>query len=341
MTVIYKLNTVTLFLHNLNQSKLDYISQAKALKKIGVSVVPLRTDGSKLPKIKWAVYQDRIMADFEIEQHFKDCGGVAALTGKISNLYVLDFDLKYQHETQDFWKAFMAEVPIELKKKMFINRTRNNGFHIWIRTEFEDTSRKLTRRASSIPELMDRYQIMINEDISPITASENLLKSPYEVIIETRSRGSYAVFYHVDYQRFYGKKLHKFTIEEVELLNNIAYSLDFAFSPEKVVSTDIKTFSTVRRFNESATASEVLQLLESTGMFQYAGSDREGNLKVLRRGSNSKYSGRVFMQNAVLHLFSQNSIFSTYNKSSFSPFEVYMITKNLTHEQAVKELSKR
>ena len=99
---------------------MNYIKEAKALKKIGVSVVPLRTDGSKLPKIKWAVYQTRIMADFEIETHFEDCGGVAAITGEISNLYVLDFDLKYQHESQDFWKDFMDKIPTELKKKLMM-----------------------------------------------------------------------------------------------------------------------------------------------------------------------------------------------------------------------------
>lgn len=320
---------------------MDYTAQAKALKDIGISVVPLRKDGSKLPKIKWAIYQERIMADFEIEQHFKECGGVAAITGKISNLYVLDFDLKYQHDTQDFWKAFMDKVPEEMKKRMFINRTRNNGFHVWIRTEFEDTSRKLTRRANTIPELMGRYQLMLEEGISPIAASENLLKSPFEVIIETRSRGSYAVFYHTDYTRFYGKKLNRFTIEEVEFLNEIAYSLDFAFEPERVHIGKVQEFSTVRQFNESATPQDVMQLLESTGMFSYVGTERGGNLKVLRRGSKAKYSGRIFLQNAVLHLFTQNSIFSTLNKTSFSPFEVYMVTKNLTHEQAVKELSKK
>ena len=96
---------------------MDYIEHAKALKKIGVSVVPLRTDGSKLPSMKWKPYNERLMADFEIEKHFKDCGGVAAVTGEISRLYVLDFDLKYQLDTQDFWTAFMEKVPKEMKKK--------------------------------------------------------------------------------------------------------------------------------------------------------------------------------------------------------------------------------
>jgi hypothetical protein len=319
---------------------MDYIAHAKALKKVGISVAPLRTDGSKLPKIKWAVYQTRIMADFEIEKHFKDCGGVAAITGNISNLYVLDFDLKYQHESQNFWKDFMSKVPKELRKKLFVNRTKNNGMHVWMRTTFEDKSRKLTRRASTIPELLTRFDELILTGKNEMEASEQILKSPFEVVIETRSRGSYAVFYHPEYTRLYGTKLQMLTLEEVNLLNEIAYSLDFCYQPPKVYVAKGKEFSTVKQFNEDATPELIVQLLESTGMFSSVGTESNGNIKVLRSGSNAKYSGRVFLQNAVFHIFSQNTMFDTTMKNSFSPFEVYMVTKNLTHEQAVKELTK-
>ena len=319
---------------------MDYIKQAKALKKIGVSVVPLRTDGSKLPKIKWAVYQTRIMADFEIETHFEDCGGVAAITGEISNLYVLDFDLKYQHESQDFWKDFMDKIPTELKKKLFINTTKNNGMHVWMRTDFEDKSRKLTRRASTIPELMLRYEELVKQGKEPLMASEQILKSPFEVVIETRSRGSYAVFYHPEYTRFYGTKLQKLTLEEVELLNETAYSLDYCYQQPRVYDVGGADFSTVRKYNDDADAYRTVSLLEATGMFSVVGTERNGDMKVLRLGSSAAYSGRVFAQTGVFHVFSQNTMFDTTVKNSFSPFEVYMVTKNLTHEQAVKELSK-
>ena len=320
---------------------MDYIKQAKALKNKGISVVPLRTDGSKLPSLKWSAYNDRIMSDFEIETNFKDCGGVAAVTGEISQLYVYDFDLKYQLDSQDYWKAFMDRVPKELKKKFLINKTKNGGFHVWFRTAYVDKSRKLTRRANTIPELMDRYETLTSQGVDPVKASGMLLKSPFEVIIETRSRGSYAVFYHPEYTRFYGTKLQTLTIEETEFLNEIAYSLDFAFMQEKIYVGKVNHFSTVKKYNEDATTSSVLDLLTSCGMFSYVDTERDGNIRILRVGSKSEYSGRIYVRNSVLHLFSENTIFSSLNKMSFSPFEVYMVCNNFNHEQAVNALTEK
>ena len=116
--------------------KLDYRKTAKKLKDLGISVVPLRTDGSKLPAIKWSIYNERLMTDFEIDKYFKSCGGIAAVTGKISRLYCLDFDLKYQLESQDYWTAFMEKLPKHIKGKMLINETKNGGKHIWVRTDW-------------------------------------------------------------------------------------------------------------------------------------------------------------------------------------------------------------
>lgn len=318
---------------------MNYIEQAKALKNRGISVVPLKLDGSKLPKIKWSIFQDRIMSDWEIEHHFAECGGVAAITGNVSKLYVLDFDLKYQHKSQDFWKAFMEKVPKDIRKKLLVNNTRNKGKHVWFRTDFEDKSRKLTRRASTIPELMLRYNELIAEGIEDLKASEQILKAPFEVVIETRSRGSYAVFFHEEYIRFYGKKLLYLTLEETELLNEIAYSLDYCYLPPKKSQSRGKGFSTVKKYNEDATPDSVLDLLTQTGMFTFVGAERSGDYKVLRLGSKAEHSGKIFQQNAVLHLFTQNTMFDTTVKNSFSPFEVLMISQNLTHEQAVKALT--
>ena len=239
---------------------MDYRKTAKKLKDLGVSVVPLKIDGSKLPKIKWKIYQERLMNDFEIEKYFKECGGVAALTGKSSRLYNLDFDLKYQLDTQDFWKDFMDKVPKYMKKRMLVNTTRNNGMHVWLRTDFEATSTHLTRRASTIPELMIKYDKLLEVGKDPQQASELILKKPYEVVIETRSKGSYAVIAHPDYKRIYGT-LHEFTIEEVEFLNEIAYSLDYCYQPKIIFKGSTKQFATVRKYNEEATGALTLSLL--------------------------------------------------------------------------------
>lgn len=317
----------------------DYRKTAKKLKDRGISVVPLQTNGSKLPSMKWSVFQERIMADWEIDKYFKSCGGVAAVTGKVSRLYCLDFDLKYQLESQDFWKAYLELLPKKLKGKMLINETRNKGKHIWVRTEYEATSTHLTRRASTIPELMVRYNELLVKGKTSEEASELILRKPYEVVIETRSRGSYAVIAHPEYKRWYGETIGEFTLDEVNQLNEAAYALDFDYQPKPVFTGEIQDFSTIRKFNDSANGALTLSLLENTGMFSYVDTDRLGNIKVLRMGSKSGYSGRIYGDTGVLHIFSPNTLFDTSLKSSFSPFDVYMITKNLTFEDAVKELS--
>jgi len=318
---------------------MNYTKQAKNLKNMGISVVPLRTD-SKLPKMKWKPYITRIMSDKEIDEHFKDCGGIAAVTGEVSNLYLLDFDLKYQTKNQDFWKDFMAEVPDTIKKKMLINKTKNNGFHIWMRTDFEAKSTHLTRRASTIPELMIKHSELVELGRTSEQASELILRKPFEVIIETRSRGSYGVITHKDYKRFYGKKIHKLTVKEIESLNEIARSLDYSFIKKEIFSGSTKDFSTLKKYNENSTGDSVLDVLVRSGMFSFVETERSGNMTILRIGSNSIHSGRIYRDTGVVHLFTTNSIFDISSKSSFSPFETYCIINNLTKEQAIIRLSK-
>ena len=54
----------------------------------------------------------------------------------ISDLFLLDFDLKYQEEHQDFFKDFGDRLPLEIKKKFLINQTGSGvGRHVWFRTE--------------------------------------------------------------------------------------------------------------------------------------------------------------------------------------------------------------
>jgi len=318
----------------------NYIKTAKKLKAQGVSVVPLRTDGSKLPKIKWKHLQDEYITDKELEYQFKECGGIAAITGAISRLYVLDFDLKYQFESQDFWTEFMNKVPTVMKKKFLVNSTKNDGMHIWMRTDFEDQSRHYTRRVSTIPELQAKYDKLIKENADPIKVSEMILKNPYEVVIESRSRGSYAVIAHPDYTRVWGNRLKEFSIEEVEFLNEIAYSLDYEFIPRQTFTGEVKEYKTVVEFNNNATPEQVLALLESTGMYKYVSKERDGTLLILRTGGKSKYSGKIFGDNSVLFLHSSNApLFDTTGDCAYSPFEVFRICKNLTYEQAINELN--
>jgi hypothetical protein len=320
-------------------SKTNYIAEAKLMASTGTSVIPVRSDGSKLPSMRWKEYQKRIMTDDEIDHHFFNCGGVIAVTGKVSRLLCIDFDLDKERESDDFWKRFMCKVPDEMKQRMLINRTRSGGFHVWIRTDYEDKSRKITHRPLTILELADRYETLIDNGANEETASMMLLKKPVECVIETRSRGSYGVFDHAQYSRFYGDKINWFTVEEVEFLLNIGYSLDFNYKKPKVYTGDVEDYKIITKFNEDSTAEGVTEIIEASGMFTFYDIDNNGNTRLARVGSSSLFSAYVYKDTGVLHIFGLNPITED-DINTLSPFEVFCAVNGLEDSEAIQTIKK-
>lgn len=68
--------------------------KARFYKKNELSVIPIRP-GKKTPKIKWTPFQKRIMSLEEIEEYFGKNSNIAIVTGKISNIIVLDIDPRH------------------------------------------------------------------------------------------------------------------------------------------------------------------------------------------------------------------------------------------------------
>jgi hypothetical protein len=317
--------------------KKDYRYEALALASIGISVIPVKDDGSKLPKIKWKEFQERIMTEEEIDLHFESCGGVIAITGEISKLLCIDFDLDKQRDSDDFWGSFMSQVPVHMKEKMLVNQTRSGGFHIWLKTDYEDKSRKIAHRPLTIPELNDRYNILIDNGANEDTATTILLKKPLECVIETRSKGSYGVFVHHQYKRFYNKSLSWFTKEEIEFLLNIAYSLDYTYKPKRVFEGNVNSYRIIAKFNKDTKASGVVRMLEESGMFTVFDIDTNGNYRLSRVGSSSLFSAYVYGDTGNLKIFGLNPLTND-EKSVLQPFEVYCAVNELTTDEAIEKL---
>jgi hypothetical protein len=320
-------------------NKTNYISEAKFMASIGVSVIPVRVDGSKLPSIRWKEFQTRIMTDAEIDYHFFNCGGVIAITGKVSRLLCIDFDLDKERETDDFWKRFMCKVPDEMKHRMLINRTRSGGFHVWVRTDYEDKSRKVTHRPLTIAEISDRYEVLLENGANEDTASMMLLKKPVECVIETRSKGSYGVFQHAQYSRFFGESIGEFSKDEVDFLLNIGYSLDFNYKKPKAYTGDVNDYSIITKFNEDATAEGMTEVLEKSGMFTFYDIDNNGNTRLARVGSSSPFSAYVYKDTGVLHIFGLNPITED-DRNTLSPFEVFTSVNGYDDSEAIQILKK-
>lgn len=320
------------------ENKTNYVTEARYLISIGISVIPVKSDGSKMPAIRWKDYQTRLMNDAEVVQHFTNCGGVIVITGKVSNLICLDFDLDKAVDPDATWKEFMGHVPVEVKERMLINKTRSGGFHIYLRTEYEDKSRKITHRPLTVPEIIKRYENFLEMGANELTASVTLLKKPVECVIETRSRGSYAVFLHPSYSRFYGKSLHPFSPSEVEDLLSVGYSMDWRYIRPKKRSGNIKDYKVLKRFNEDITAEDVVGLLEGSGMFKFYDTDSNGNFRMARVGSGNPFSLFVYHDTGVAHVFGMNPL-TEEDKQTLSPFEVYCAVRDFTEEEAIEKLA--
>lgn len=307
--------------------------------------IPLKKD-SKQPMIKWKEFQTRFPTDKEIDEYFRDCGGVSALTlpgadknNLISDLFCIDFDLKYQLPHQDFWKDFGDRLPVDIKKRFYVNQTGSGyGRHIWMRVEgWSDKSRKLSYRLKTPEELIEEKAEKIKEGFDEITANRNLMKSPYKVVIETRGYNSYGVFLHPSYKHIYGKKINTFTAEECEMIMDAAYATSELFVERKKVSGDINVYKTIEKFNDDISPSQVMDLLQSTGMFYYMETERNGNIRFKRSGSNM-HSGVIFGDTAVTQVFSNNTILG--DNGAYAPFDIYCKVNHLEPHEAIKKLKK-
>lgn len=318
----------------------NYIKEAKELIKQGVSVIPVREDGSKLPGIKWKEFQERLMTDEEVENYFFYCGGVIAITGAVSRLFCIDFDLDKQSEDDDFWKAFMNRVPKHMKERMLINQTRSGGYHVWLRTQYEDKSRKLTHRPLTMYELFERYHKLIENGANERIATDLILKKPVECVIETRSRGSYGVFNHHQYKRFYGGGFGDFTNNEVEFLLNIAYSLDYNFKKPKKYKGQEFDYKLISKFNEDCKSEHTVDMLEGSGLFITHDIDANGNYRMTRVGSESLFSAYVYSDTGILHIFGLNPLTEN-DQTTMTPFEVLCSVNGIDETEALELLKNK
>lgn len=318
--------------------KSNYISEATQLINAGISVGPLKVDGTKLPAIRWKDYQKKLMNQEEIHQHFSNCGGVFAITGRISHLFLLDFDLKYDHADENTYDKLIAHVPETLKAKFSINTTRSGGMHMWARTEYTDRSRKVTRRDLSLGEFNLKVKgIMEKNGANSKAAVRIALAAPYECTLETRGEGSYGVIAHPAYTPVQKSNGQWITPEEMEWILSIGYGLDCGFrKKENIFIGEEDVYKEVVRFNEDCGAAGMVALIERSGLYESIGTDYNSNYMMRRAGSNSPHSGYVYQDSGIFKIFGTN-LFDT-NKDVISPFEVYKFLIGTGTEGAIKRI---
>lgn len=140
-----------------------------------VCVVPCKMPG-KYPDLKeWSTFQ-------KVRPHpgqHKFNGAAGVITGQISgNMFVLDVDIKYDLNgglLERLEKAIGTELWEKIFAAAYIQRTVNNGLHIFLRCEQIEGNQKLAQRP---------------------TTDEERIKEPLEktkVLLETRGEGGFIV----------------------------------------------------------------------------------------------------------------------------------------------------
>ena len=105
----------------------DYANEYLAA---GISVLPLKCDGSKKPSINsWKELQSRLATDSEVNEWFVGNVGIGVITGKVSgNLEVIDFDM------HQLLPPVLSMLPMSIKDKLSIYETPG-GWHVAYRCD--------------------------------------------------------------------------------------------------------------------------------------------------------------------------------------------------------------
>ncbi len=104
---------------------------ALLLMAAGISIIPVRCDGSKASLIPWKDYQTRIMTTEEVRQFFKPPCGVAVIAGAVSgNLEIIDVESGVLQP--ELWALMDEHLPY-LRETLPAVDTPSGGIHLFYR----------------------------------------------------------------------------------------------------------------------------------------------------------------------------------------------------------------
>lgn len=118
---------------------------ARAYTHAGLSVIPIRPDGSKAPAIPvWKPYQSRLPTEAELHQWFDmPWSGLAVVCGAASgNLAVMDFETE---EAYDRWHLAVGIPGQHYVKDCPLVRCPRGGRHLYLKTQTPVGCVKLAR----------------------------------------------------------------------------------------------------------------------------------------------------------------------------------------------------
>lgn len=303
--------------------KINFVKIAKQYSKAGYSVIPVNTE--KVPSIKnWGIFQTRPMTEQECEINFKNCWGIALLMGGIKKCSAADFDLKYDL-SGDLFERFKSKLPNSLLKKMYVQTTKNKGYHFIFSCDKVEPNQKLASRYTTAYEKHSTYMEAFEDAKTRDKALKVASNDRVRVLIETRGgddkiSGGYVVMSpSPGYEYVYGKINH-ISIEEYDLIMDTARSFNDVVEERKDVRLENYnrdwTLSPFADFNERG---DVLQILLDNGWEEVKGGNRK-SVRLKRPGKSSSSSALYDTETRLFNCFSTSTGFDV--NRAYTPSDV-------------------
>jgi hypothetical protein len=300
---------------------MSYFSEiAKQYSKAGFSVIPINQD--KNPALRsWQEFQNRPMTEVECQENFKSCHGFALLGGTQKNITFLDFDLKYSL-TSDFFDRYKALIPNELLAKMYVQKTRNSGFHFAFMCDKIENNQKLASRYTTPFERHETYLEAFNNPKTRDKALKIASLDTVRVLIETRGNGGYCLMSPTKgYEHVYGK-IQKISIDEYDLLLSAARSLSEVIEIRKDIKVDKYKEWKLSPFTDFNERFDTLSFLEENGWEIVGNSGKSTRLK--RAGNPSSKSSALFDNDSrLLNCFSTSTLLET--NRGYTPTDLFAL----------------
>ncbi len=138
----------------------------------GISIIPIRLDGSKAPACgPWKAYQHRRATDDELEKWFSRPAGIGIIAGIISGgLEIIDFD------AGDLFEPWRLSVQITVAKLPIIE-TPSGGYHVFYRCQEISGNHKIacdpTRQRQTLIETRGEGGYVVGAGSPPSAHSTN------------------------------------------------------------------------------------------------------------------------------------------------------------------------
>ncbi len=291
----------------------------------GLSVIPVRPDGTKRPAIyEWKPFQTRQATVEELEHWFKNGNGLALVGGEISgNFEILDFDAP---ELFDEWCQMVDDFAPNLLNRLPLAQTPSGAYQLYYRCDVIQGNQKLAQKP---------------------------LDKGYDTLIETRGEGGYAIVppssaaCHPDkkpYVMLRGKlwELPEISEEDRNVLFDCARTFDESIEDEKVFDDKVSATADGNRvgdeFNRQFTLEKWKELLERNGWKLLRTRNDVGYWQ--RSGKSGKgISATVnYKGKNTLRVFSTNAYPFEANKG-YEPFTAYtFLEHNKDFKSAVKAI---